>query len=149
MEKLKLKYEQLCNALNKFEIATEHLDKLQRSEGPQFKDYFEEKVCYEAARDSLIQRFEFTIELFWKYLKRYLSEVKRVIPENNTPRDVIRKGCLSGIIAEDDSEKFLNMLDQRNETSHRYGEEIADRSANQISNHFFPIIKQYIDKLEP
>lgn len=71
-------------------------------------------------RDATIQRFEFSIELFWKTLKKILSYEKI---ESSTPRDTLAKAYQYQLI---DNEKiWLNMLDDRNNTSHAYNEKTA------------------------
>ena len=71
-------------------------------------------------RDAAIQRFEFTIELFWKILKKVLSHEKIV---STTPRDTLAKSYQYKLI--DDEAIWLAMLDDRNNTSHAYKEEAA------------------------
>ena len=45
---------------------------------------------YEQLRDSLIQRFEFTFDAFWKYLKEYLREIRKVELEYSAPNRAFR-----------------------------------------------------------
>lgn len=71
-------------------------------------------------QDSAIQRFEFTIELYWKVLKKILL-VEKI--ESISPRDVMEKAYQTRLI--DDEKVWLKMLDDRNRTSHMYSEEEA------------------------
>lgn len=71
-------------------------------------------------RDATIQRFKLTIELFWKALKKILFHEK---VESTTPRDVLSKSYQYGLI--NDQEVWLQMLDDRNNTSHAYKEKEA------------------------
>jgi nucleotidyltransferase substrate binding protein (TIGR01987 family) len=71
-------------------------------------------------RDAAIQRFEFTIELFWKILKKVLFHEK---VESTTPRDTLSKAYQYKLI--NDETLWLAMLDDRNNTSHAYKEEAA------------------------
>jgi nucleotidyltransferase substrate binding protein (TIGR01987 family) len=71
-------------------------------------------------RDAAIQRFEFTIELFWKLLKKVLLHEK---VESTTPRDTLNKAYQYMLIH--DEQIWLAMLDDRNNTSHAYKEEAA------------------------
>lgn len=97
------------------------------------KDVLEHPQLHEIdyMRDATIQRFEFTIELFWKFLKKALFHEKI---ESTTPRDTLSKAYQYQLI--DDEEIWLEMLDDRNNTSHAYKEEEA-----QI---IFEHIKQYL-----
>jgi nucleotidyltransferase substrate binding protein (TIGR01987 family) len=69
-------------------------------------------------RDGVIQRFEFTYELSWKMLKRYLEAygLEKVDGLNN--REFFRIGREQGLIG--DPEKWFQYLKMRNQTSHVY-----------------------------
>lgn len=73
-------------------------------------------------RDSAIQRFEYTIEIFWKVLKDMLEDQQ---VEAFSPRDVIRKACQINLLTDAEGEKTLEMLKFRNQTSHDYAMSIA------------------------
>ena len=70
--------------------------------------------------DATIQRFEFTFELFWKTLKRFMF-LEGV--ETKTPRETLKKAYQFEWI--DDEEIWLNMLADRNEMSHVYDDDKA------------------------
>ena len=143
MGKLKLKYDQLTSLLNRL------------NEGVLDFNQFEKFLCgadrnrtYRTYRDSLIQRFEFNVDLFWKYVKRYLEEeIKLNIPVGG-PKPTIREACRAKLITEQDSEKIIKMIDHRNMSSHIYKEEIADQIAEKISG-YYDLIKKYVEKLSP
>ena len=75
-------------------------------------------------RDGVIQRFEFTFELSWKMLKRYLEEfgLEKVDSLNN--RDLFRVGFEQGLL--DAPAAWFHYLKMRNQTSHIYD---ADKAA--------------------
>ena len=75
---------------------------------------------HELVVDGTIQRFEFCIELFWKMLKRALQEEGI---ETGTPREAIQKAFQVKWF--DDEHLWLQMLHDRNQTSHIYDEEVA------------------------
>ena len=68
MGTLKLKHEQISSALDRLEEALSLLDKIKKQ--AQNIDFTSEEALYRTFRDSQIQRFEFSVDLFWKYLKR-------------------------------------------------------------------------------
>lgn len=74
------------------------------------------------AIDGTIQRFEFALELFWKTLKRLLAEEG---VETSTPKDTLRKAFQVGWLTDEGA--WLQMLSDRNTTSHIYDEETAKR----------------------
>jgi nucleotidyltransferase substrate binding protein (TIGR01987 family) len=71
-------------------------------------------------RDGVIQRFEFTYELSWKMLKRYLEEYGLEKADGLNNRELFRIGREQGLIA--DPEKWFHYLKMRNQTSHVYDE---------------------------
>ncbi len=92
-----------------------------------------DKVDY--MRDATIQRFEFTIELFWKILKKALFYEKI---ESTTPRDTLAKAFQYKLI--DNEAVWLAMLDDRNNTSHAYKEKEAQIIFSRIKN-YLPIFE--------
>ena len=78
-------------------------------------------------KDGTIQRFEFTVELFWKTLKAILSYQGI---ECYSPRDCIKKAYRYGII--DDDEILLDMLEDRNLSSHIYSQTTAEEIFERI-----------------
>ena len=70
--------------------------------------------------DGTIQRFEFTFELAWKLLRRMLLNEG---VESNTPRAVLKEAYQAKLIS--DGEGWIDMLEDRNKTSHLYDEKIA------------------------
>jgi nucleotidyltransferase substrate binding protein (TIGR01987 family) len=75
----------------------------------------------EFVRDSAIQRFEFTFELFWKSLRAYAEESGL---EAYSPRDSVRTAFQLGVIQEHPD--WFRMLEDRNLTSHTYNEATAE-----------------------
>jgi nucleotidyltransferase substrate binding protein (TIGR01987 family) len=85
--------------------------------------------------DATIQRFEFTIELFWKLLKSIL-ESKGV--EVQYPKDVLKESFRGNLI--DHEHVWLKMLQDRNLSSHTYDEALADRVFQDIKT-YLPILR--------
>jgi nucleotidyltransferase substrate binding protein (TIGR01987 family) len=73
-------------------------------------------------RDSVIQRFEFTVELSWKVLQRYLKASG--ISETLSPKNTFREAAKLGIVT--DAEAWLRFVDARNLSSHTYKESLAE-----------------------
>lgn len=85
--------------------------------------------------DATIQRFEFTIELFWKLLKSIL-ESKGV--EVQYPKDVLKESFRGNLI--DHELVWLKMLQDRNLSSHTYDEALADRVFLDIQT-YLPVLR--------
>ncbi len=130
MDTLKLKHTQLLKALATldesiamFDISAEHIN-------VQISHYTHEQLR-RALRDSVIQRFEFCTELFWKYVKRFVEDKGQVI-EYNAPVPVIRQAFTVGVFDEWQAEEILKMAKDRNRTSHIYKEEVAQELIEKI-----------------
>ena len=93
----------------------------------------------EFIRDSVIQRFEFTVELAWKTSRRFMGT------NTQAPKDVIREMAQSGYI--DDIEVWLRSIDMRNLSSHTYREELAEQVYNFVVS-FLPFLESLVEKLK-
>jgi len=70
---------------------------------------------YIQCRDSTIKRFEFTIDLFWKYLKDLLSE--RFGVEVASPKGTIKECLANKIIVYKEFETLIEMMNDRNDNA--------------------------------
>lgn len=77
----------------------------------------------QVVRDGVIQRFEFTFELSWKTLKRYVDEYGFKKKSVLALKDLFRAAQEEGLI--DDAESWFVYLKMRNLTSHVYNESQA------------------------
>jgi len=77
------------------------------------------KTLILAAQDSIIQRFEYSFESFWKFFKRYLLVVFD-IQDVNSPKKVFRACVKLQLYSEEEGEILIDMADDRNETTHSY-----------------------------
>lgn len=93
----------------------------------------------EFIRDSVIQRFEFSIELAWKSAKKAMGT------NTSAPKDVIREMAQSSYI--EDVELWLKAVDMRNLSSHTYKENLAEQVYNFVDA-FFPELEKLVKKLE-
>ncbi len=94
--------------------------------------------------DAAIQRFEFTYELAWKLLKGFLSYSG--ITEAMTPREVFKEAFSVGVIHE--GQKWIEMLKDRNLTSHVYDEEKAKEIYGHVKDIYFNLFKTLSEKIE-
>jgi len=94
-------------------------------------------------RDASIQRFEYTFELSWKILKRYLENHHNVIEPNI--KNIFREAGKLGLI--DSVEDWFEFLRCRNLTSHTYHEETAEEVYS-IVVRFESAVSRLIQRLE-
>ncbi|TYP50918.1 nucleotidyltransferase substrate binding protein [Thermosediminibacter litoriperuensis] len=93
--------------------------------------------------DGVIQRFEFTFELAWKLVKDCL-EYEGI--EAKSPRSAIREGFKAGIIS--DGEAWIEMLVDRNKTSHIYDEEEAKAIYNKIKSLYLDLFRELENRVK-
>ncbi|WP_416147299.1 HI0074 family nucleotidyltransferase substrate-binding subunit [Salipaludibacillus sp. HK11] len=91
--------------------------------------------------DGTIHRFEFTIELYWKTLKRVLLSEGI---EANTPKEILKGAFQAGWL--ENEEAWLQMLKDKNLTSHTYVEESALLIVHNIKD-YFPEMKATFYKI--
>ena len=80
-------------------------------------------------RDGVIQRFEFTTELAWKTIREYL--LTENVMDINSPKSVMREAYNNNLITDDDG--WIQILQDRNSTSHIYDEDDANEVYKRIS----------------
>jgi len=94
-------------------------------------------------RDATIQRFEYTFEAVWKFVKEYLKEKEGII--STSPKSCFREVFGLGFLNEADTAKLLEMTDRRNETSHTYKEAVAEKIYQHIKE-YGPLLKNLLSQ---
>jgi nucleotidyltransferase substrate binding protein (TIGR01987 family) len=125
--------------ISSLEKATNSLEKA-------IKEY--EKSENEFVRDSCIQRFEYTYELSWKTIKRFLEETAANPNEIDLMsfQELIREANEKGILLTDwETWKLYRIY--RGTTSHAYNEDKANEIYNEIPG-FLNEIKFLINQLK-
>lgn len=87
-------------------------------------------------RDAAIQRFEFCVELFWKVLKKISEEAGYSV---NSPKSTLQKAYAMQLI--DDEDFWLDMMEDRNLTSHTYRYNLAQEVYNHIKL-YYPVMNE-------
>lgn len=87
-------------------------------------------------KQGLIQGFEFSYELAWNTLRDYLAY--QGITNMVGSRDTIREAFNRDLIEE--GEAWMDMLIDRNKTSHTYNEEIAEEIFLKIINKHYAVL---------
>ena len=95
--------------------------------------------------DGIIQRFEFTFEQAWKVMKLYLEE-QGILDEALAPRSTIRCAFKHKVIT--DGDIWIEMMLDRNRTSHMYDEETAVNIDKLVKEKYvgeFKKLKEYLE----
>jgi nucleotidyltransferase substrate binding protein (TIGR01987 family) len=98
----------------------------------------------ELEEQGLIQAFEYTHELAWNVLRDYLREMGHINLYGS--RDATREAFKLELIQ--DGETWMDMINDRNRTSHTYNQATADQIANNITQRFFPLFLDLRDTME-
>ena len=126
MDKFTEKFEKLKMAVARLEDALAEYDRLR----------------LDTIRDGVIQRFEFCAELAWKTAREYLIE--QGYAEVNSPKAVMKQAYADGLIPDG----WLELLNDRNLTSHVYDDAAAAAIFERIAQYHLPLFKKLIDNLE-
>lgn len=92
-------------------------------------------------RDGAIQRFEFCTELAWKTTREYL--IDQGYTELNSPKSVMKQAFADGLI----SDGWLELLEDRNRTSHLYDDATAAVIFDRIRAKHVPLFRALIAAL--
>lgn len=76
-------------------------------------------------RDAAIQRFEYSFEALWKSGSRFLRSYEGI--ETGSPKGTIRGFFQTGYFTDDQTQCGLEMVDDRNLTSHTYNEALSQQ----------------------
>ncbi len=94
-------------------------------------------------RDGVIQRFEFTFELLWKTLRLFLLDEGII---TKSPKESLKEGFKFGLIK--DEEIFLDMLEDRNQTSHIYSDEVSAEIFKRIKTRYLDPLKRILNEIK-
>ena len=100
----------------------------------------------ETIKAGVIQNFEFTYELCWKFIKRWIEEnINSEIVDGVTRRELFRISAENKLII--DVNKWMEFHKARNSTSHIYDEKIADEVFAAAMS-FLPYAKDFFIRIE-
>jgi len=96
-------------------------------------------------RDAAIQRFEYTFEAFWKFIREYLKEKEGIIA--NSPKSCFKEIFSLGFVDEEETVELQEMTDKRNDTSHTYKEAVAQSIYEKLKG-YIPLIDSVLAKFK-
>jgi nucleotidyltransferase substrate binding protein (TIGR01987 family) len=124
MEKLTRKRKQIIAALKSLEISIHEFNELNTIDR-----------YHEIVRDSVIKRFEYSIDIFWKLLKEYLEEKLGMMPPA-APKGVFKAAVDAQIISIEEEIELRLLIENRNLTSHTYNIDLAEAVAQLVPKHY-------------
>lgn len=97
-------------------------------------------------RDATIQRFEFTFEVVWKTLNLYLEHQGH---ECGWPRPTLKKAFAEELIpTPEEADVWLQMIEDRNLTSHAYDEALARSIYGHIVHDYTPLLGRMAHRIQ-
>lgn len=136
METIKTRCDATVQALSQLKKS---LDTIQKNKYPEI---------YEQLRDSLIQRFEFSFDSLWKYLKEYLRDDRKVELDYPSPNKTFKTCYDQKVITKEELEVLLDSTRDRNLTSHTYSEKLAEKISKRVISSYYETMKTIVDRLK-
>ena len=106
--------------------------------------FIEKEDLSELEEIGMIKAFEFTHELAWKLLKAFLNY--QGVEDIYGSKDATRQAFNLGLI--EDGETWMEMIKDRNRTSHTYNQETAEEIASKIKASFFDLFVALQTKMQ-
>ncbi len=94
--------------------------------------------------DGCLQRFEFTFELCWKSIKRFLDSEGILC---RSPRQCLKEAYAYGLIK--DEKTWLLMMEDRNSSTHLYDRKISREIFNRIQSTHLKEFEELFKKIIP
>lgn len=133
--------------LSSLQKAIESLEKTIRVAGDKDSAARLDEDTKDAIRAGVIQNFEFTYELCWKFIRRWIKE-NSAVEEAEYPRtrkEFFRLAALFGLIK--DPQLWFSYGDARNLTSHTYDEDKAE-TVYEAAVNFLEDAKYLMERLQ-
>jgi nucleotidyltransferase substrate binding protein (TIGR01987 family) len=141
MNTLQTKYKKSLDAIATLKTA---IDDMQNVDTIAKKaEEYPEKI-YKTFRDSMIQRFEYTFDLTWKYLAAYLENEGRKL-EIKTPKSIFRESLKTKHLDDVQVRLAIQMVDHRNLSTHGYDEELIESICKQIPK-YYELMKTVLER---
>ncbi|WP_253199145.1 HI0074 family nucleotidyltransferase substrate-binding subunit [Clostridium gasigenes] len=96
-------------------------------------------------KTSTLLEFDFSYELTHRTLNEFMKYLV-VTLENSFPRTIFKKAYINNLISDD--LVWINLLEDRNSTSHIYNENLEDEVAKKIMNDYVAAIGELVKNLE-
>lgn len=104
----------------------------------QLQSALQQKKFSVLEKDGVIKRFEFTFELAWKTLQDILQH--RGYHDIKGPKPVIKQAFQDGILS--DGQAWIDMLNDRNNSTHLYDENEARKIFDNIQIKYFGLLNE-------
>lgn len=97
--------------------------------------------------NGVIQRFEYCIDGFLKFIKLFLEKKQSTVIAFNSPNAIVLEAKNIGIINEKEAIILLQCIADRNLTSHTYREQLTFEIASHLEL-YYKTMKTIVDRLD-
>ncbi len=108
------------------------------------KEFVDTDNGTEKDRGAIINAYQYTFELFWKTLQKYMQQLEML--DELGPGSVIRTAFQYQII--DNGPKYMAMLKDRNLITHTYKEDVAEDIYLNIKEEYIEILEKFIEDFD-
>ena len=108
------------------------------------EEFVTEPIQNDRDKAGIIQAFEFTFEQCWKALQQ---EAQTQGTQVGSPKAAFKFAMDVGLISTAQEKLWLEMLEDRNLTSHTYKKELADQVIQRIRDNYLNAFKGLLSKL--
>jgi nucleotidyltransferase substrate binding protein (TIGR01987 family) len=129
-----MKHDRINHTLRNFKLAFASLEQ-----------FLTEPIRSNRDKAGVIQAFEFTYELAWKTFQKIAQEEGLRVA---TPRQAFSSALQAGYIPPEEEERWIDMMRDRNLTSHTYHESLATEIVERIRSIYFPVFRATMSRLE-
>ena len=106
------------------------------------KAFLEEPIQSDRDEAGIVKAFEFSFEMFWKYLQVRLEADGL---EARSPRETFKQSISAGLIAAEKEPVLLQMLVDRNLTVHTYDPKLAHEISERVRKDYSKIFESITD----
>lgn len=115
------KLAQLNKAIDSFDKLLNH----------NLSDY--DDIVIDGLKNGQLQKFEYSTELLWKIIKRYLFYHDGI--DSHSPKSVAKEFYLASHINEEEYQLLIEMIDDRNRLSHIYDQKSFDEIISKLPSY--------------
>lgn len=108
------------------------------------KEFVETDNGSEKDRGAIINAFQYTFELFWKTLQKYMRQMEML--DELGPSATIRTAFQYNFLEE--GQGYMNMLKDRNLITHTYQEDTAMDIYQNIKKEYIGLLNDFIEKFD-
>jgi nucleotidyltransferase substrate binding protein (TIGR01987 family) len=111
----------------------------------ELKSYLAIPIANNRDKAGIIQAFEFTYEQSWLAIQKAMGTLSVSVP---TPKQAFIAAMKQGWILQAEEDLWLQMIEDRNRTSHTYQQQLAEEVLRRIQSNYVRIFENLLSKLK-